>query len=100
MSTGVGTVYLLCFAETPIGGPGPRAWAGHYLGWTTNLAGRLAEHQAGQGARLMAAVATAGVGFALAGTWEGDRTLERALKRRHGSPRLCPLCRVRRKGTR
>ena len=93
LSTGVGTVYLLCFAEPP-GGPGPRAWAGHYLGWTTDLDGRLAEHRAGQGARLMAAVATAGAGFALAHDDHTDGDLAIAI------PRLCPLCRARRRGTR
>ena len=28
----------------------------------------------------------------LARTWEGGRTEERKLKRRHNSPKLCPLC--------
>jgi hypothetical protein len=35
----------------------------------------------------------AGIGVDLVRTWPGDRSLERRLKRRHNSPRLCPLCR-------
>ncbi len=88
-----GTVYLLHF-DSPIGDVAKaHGTAQHYLGWTTDLAQRLAEHRAGNGARLMAAVAQAGIGFQVAATWEGDRVLERRLKQRKHAARFCPLCR-------
>jgi hypothetical protein len=89
----VGTVYLIHLSEPYVGGPGPHATARHYLGWAADLDHRIAQHRAGQGARLMAAVATAGIGFVVARTWSGGRDLERQLKRRHNSPQLCPVCR-------
>ena len=79
-------VYLLHFSR-------PYEHARHYLGSTTNLKRRLAEHAAGQGARLLEVVNAAGIGFEVARTWKGGRTLERQLKRQHHAPRLCPLCR-------
>jgi hypothetical protein len=38
-------------------------------------------------------VSQAGIGVDLVRTWPGDRSFERRLKRRHNSPRLCPVCR-------
>jgi predicted GIY-YIG superfamily endonuclease len=61
-----GTVYLIHF-NTPL------SHARHYLGWTSNLKRRLAEHQAGSGARLMAVVAQQGITWRLARTWKGGR---------------------------
>ena len=87
------TVYLIHF-DRPIGDlDNPRGQARHYLGWTTNLEARLHEHKTGNGSAIMAAVALAGVGWELARTWDGDRKLERRLKNRHNSPKLCPICR-------
>jgi len=80
-----GTVYLLHFDR-------PYAHARHYTGWTADLAGRLADHAAGRGARLLAVVMSAGIGWQLARTWTGSRRLERALKRQGGASRRCPLC--------
>jgi predicted GIY-YIG superfamily endonuclease len=80
------TVYLLHFTEKVAG------WAGHYLGSTANLEARLEEHRRGSGARLMEVCKERGIGFTLARTWAGGRTLERKLKRRKGGPRLCPIC--------
>ena len=91
------TVYLVHLDRAYVGGPGPRAAARHYLGTTTDLPGRIAEHRAGKGSRLLAAVAAAGIGFTVARTWPGGRELERRLKRRHNSPRLCPICSPRRR---
>ena len=82
-----GTVYLLHFDR-------PYAHAGHYTGWTTDLTARLAEHAAGRGARLLAVVTLAGIGWRLARTWPGTRAVERALKRQGGASRRCPLCGV------
>jgi predicted GIY-YIG superfamily endonuclease len=39
-------VYLVHFSE-------PYRHAGHYTGWTADLDARLAEHNAGRGARLL-----------------------------------------------
>jgi predicted GIY-YIG superfamily endonuclease len=80
-----GTVYLLHFDR-------PYRHAAHYTGWTTNLADRLDDHATGHGARLLAVITQAGIGFTLARTWPGSRTRERALKRQGGAARRCPLC--------
>lgn len=82
------TVYLLHFERR-------LHHAGHYLGSADDLERRLAQHRAGRGARLIEVITEAGIGFSLARIWEGDRTLERQLKRRKEAPRLCPICRGR-----
>ena len=82
-----GTVYLLCFSDF-------YRHAHHYLGFTTDLDARLAAHAAGRGARLLEVITEAGIGFTLARTWQGTRSLERQLKNRHNSGRLCPICRA------
>ena len=61
MSAGV--VYLL--HQDPPG----YAHARHYTGWTADLAARLALHEQGQGARLLAVARAAGIGWTLARTW-------------------------------
>jgi hypothetical protein len=83
----LGTVYLLHFAV-------PLHHAQHYLGWTRHpLAWRLTAHRQNQGARLLRAANLRGIEWWLVRTWEGcDRAVERRLKDRHESPRLCPLC--------
>ena len=84
-----GTVYLLHFNE-------PYKHAQHYVGWTSrNIGRRLAEHEAGRGARLLAVVREAGIGWQLARCWPGGRARERQLKRQGGHARKCPLCGVR-----
>jgi predicted GIY-YIG superfamily endonuclease len=80
-----GTVYLLHFDR-------PYAHAKHYTGWTTDLTARLAEHAAGRGARLLAVIRAADIGWQLARTWPGSRRLERALKVQGGASRRCPIC--------
>jgi predicted GIY-YIG superfamily endonuclease len=82
-----GTVYLLHFDR-------PYRHAAHYTGWTTNLLDRLADHETGHGARLLAVVKAAGITWTLARTWPGPRSRERALKRQGGASRRCPLCGV------
>ena len=85
--TAQGTVYLLHFRR-------PYRHARHYLGFCAgDIVIRVAAHQAGQGARLLAVVSQAGIGVDLVRTWPGDRSFERRLKRRHSSPRICPVCR-------
>jgi predicted GIY-YIG superfamily endonuclease len=80
----VGTVYLLHFTI-------PYKHARHYRGWTSDLQTRLALHRAGQGARLMAVIYDAGIGFVVAKTEPGTRARERQLKQR-GAGRDCPVC--------
>jgi predicted GIY-YIG superfamily endonuclease len=80
-----GTVYMLHF-DAPYG------HARHYTGWTRDLDARLADHAAGRGARLIAVITAAGIGFTVARTVPGDRTLERAIKRDGGATRYCPVC--------
>lgn len=85
---GVGTVYLLHLDP-------PYKHARHYLGWASagNLGLRLSHHAAGSGANLLRYAAKAGGTWRLARTWPGDRHLERRIKRRGSSVRVCPVCR-------
>ena len=80
-----GTVYLIHFDL-------PYRHARHYLGWTRDLSARLSDHASGRGARLMAVVTAAGIGWDVVRTWNGTRSDERRLKRRGGRARLCPIC--------
>jgi predicted GIY-YIG superfamily endonuclease len=69
------------------------AHAGHYLGFSDNLAARIACHEHGNGAKLMAAFARNDIRWAVVRVWpDGDRELERKLKNQHHGPRLCPIC--------
>jgi hypothetical protein len=79
-------VYLLHLDE-------PFGHAKHYTGWASDLYGRLAHHGTTSGANLLLHVAKAGIGWQLARTWDGDRYLERRLKRAGGATRRCPICR-------
>ena len=83
----VGTVYLLHFDQ-------PYKHARHYVGWAMNVKRRLAEHEAGRGARLLAVVKGAGISWQLARLWPGSRARERQIKRQGGHARHCPLCGV------
>src|ERR1039457_3916530 len=62
---------------------------------TRNLKRRLAEHAAGRGARLVAVIQAAGIGWELARVRPGGQGRERQLKRQGGASRRCPLCGVR-----
>lgn len=69
--------------------------ARHYLGYADDIERRIAEHRAGQGARLCEVVVEAGCTLVLARTWpDQDRTFERGLKNNHNAPRYCPICRA------
>ena len=80
-----GVVYLVHFTA-------PYRHARHYTGWTADLDSRLAEHQAGRGARLLQVVSQAGIKWTLARTWDGTRERERQLKCQGGASRRCPIC--------
>lgn len=81
------TVYLIHLSS-------PICHARHYLGWTKRdtVEERLAKHRSNQGARLLAVANQLGIEYEVVRTWEGDRKLERQLKRRKHSPLLCPMC--------
>lgn len=86
------TVYLIHF-DMPYTSPNGRKTVSHYLGSTKHLKDRIAAHRAGNGARLMEVITAAGIPWQVARKWKGGRQLERQLKRRHNSPKLCPICR-------
>ena len=84
-----GVIYLLHFDQ-------PYQHARHYTGWTgDDVLDRLERHATGQGARLMAVIREAGIGFILVRTCEGTRHTERAIKNGGGAVRYCPLCTLR-----
>lgn len=80
-----GVVYLLHFER-------PYEHARHYIGWAEDLDARIAQHDAGTGANLVAVVVAAGINFEVARTWNGTRALERRKKNR-GATAICPVCR-------
>ena len=70
----------------------PYRHAGHYLGYTEDLEGRLARHKRGKGGVLIKAAVRAGCSVVVARTWgNGSRDEERRLKGRSLRP-LCPIC--------
>jgi len=81
----MGTIYLLHFSQK-------LCHAGHYLGYTENLEERLETHRKGKGARLLQVITEQGISFELVRTWEGDRKLERKLKKQKKATKLCPIC--------
>src|SRR5688572_28689773 len=89
-------VYLLHFAERYPNGTRPQ----HYIGWAKNVAARVRQHRAHSDARLMQVVNTAGIAWHVARVWpNGDRALERRLKRWNKGSALCPDCRLAARGT-
>lgn len=93
----MGYVYLIHFDE-------PYRHARHYCGYTSkSMKQRMLTHKAGGGARLMAAVTRAGIGWSLVRYWRGNQRDELRFKQRnpkavhrsgaaHGLERYCPLC--------
>lgn len=81
------TVYLLHF-ERPVYGTSQ-----HYIGFTTNLEQRLAMHRSGHGARITSIAAKKGIAWELAYVWEdGDKELERYLKKGGKGRKCCAIC--------
>ena len=80
-----GVIYMLHFDQ-------PYRHASHYVGWTADLFDRLDQHAAGHGARLVAVIWHAGIGFTLIRICEGTRHTERAIKNAGGAVRYCPAC--------
>jgi hypothetical protein len=76
----------------------PYKHAGHYLGYGNDVWQRMHEHRHTQSksSPLVRAALANGSTVVLARIWRnGDRTLERRLKRQGGLSRHCPFCRVR-----
>jgi hypothetical protein len=91
----IGTTYLLHFCDPQTGEPARYKHAGHYIGWTQDLAARLDAHARGTGARLIEVITKAGLGFRLVRTWPGTtRDREDLLKHAGGGRRYCPECGV------
>jgi predicted GIY-YIG superfamily endonuclease len=81
------TVYLLHF-ERPVYGHSQ-----HYIGFTTNLAQRLASHKYGHGARITSIAVKKGIRWELARVWEGeDQEFERLLKKSGRARKYCQIC--------
>ncbi len=84
--TGIqGTVYLLHLDQ-------PLVHARHYCGWAANLEARLAHHEDGTGANMLAVAKERGITWRLARTWPGDKNRERQIKNQGGASRFCPIC--------
>ena len=67
--------------------------AQHYLGYADNVTKRIARHRSSQGARLLRVLNEQGIGWNVVRVWpDGDKQLERALKKKRNSSRLCPIC--------
>lgn len=80
-------IYILHFSR-------PFHHAQHYIGYTgkDDAEDRLKRHREGRGARLLAAVAQAGITWEITAVLPGDRTEERRLHRLNNTRKLCPLC--------
>jgi hypothetical protein len=95
----LGAVYTLHFDPPykPAPDAPPYKWAGHYTGWAkdrgAHLTARLAQHEAGHGARLTQVQREAGGTWRLASVEPGGRSRERQLKQ-HGAGRRCPICKA------
>lgn len=68
----------------------------HYLGFTPNavtLGERVRAHMQGRGARFTQVAVERGIQLNFVRLWaEGDRHLERQLKKRKNHKKLCPVC--------
>ena len=90
----VSGVYVLHFDRQLGDTANPYGAAGHYLGSAEDIADRVAEHRAGQGSKITAYAVAAGIKLHLARVIRTAHpyTLEKVLKSRKNTPRLCPIC--------
>lgn len=87
-----GWCYLLHLAR-PLGNlANARAQAQHYVGFALNLDERIAEHLAGEGAKITRAAVAQGIAIELVACWRAPLAFEKQIKRRKEAPRLCPIC--------
>ncbi len=85
-----GTVYLLHFDRRH-----PKYGWQHYIGWTHDLAGRIASHhRAGpkDGSRVSRECHAAGIGFQVARIWPGVSRAEELRMKAINGRNLCPFC--------
>jgi predicted GIY-YIG superfamily endonuclease len=67
--------------------------AQHYIGYSSNIAVRIAMHKQGHGSKLIKAFNDNGITWEVARIWQGEtRTFERMLHDSKRSPYLCPIC--------
>jgi len=68
--------------------------AQHYLGFTSgSVADRVQRHIKGNGSAICREAAKRNFTFYVTRIWrEGNRELERRIKRGHNLPRFCPIC--------
>jgi len=75
--------------------------AKHYIGYADDIGKRVAEQQAGTGARLCQVAVAAGCHLVLARVWPGQtRRFERQIKNHKNAPRHCPICAAERQANR
>lgn len=87
-----GTVYLI-HMHGGLDRGGMPGLARHYIGWTEGpLADRIETHRKGAGARILRAANNRKISYDVARTWIGDRFLERRLKQKRATPKMCPVC--------
>jgi predicted GIY-YIG superfamily endonuclease len=79
------SVYLIHFEK-------PYKHARHYLGWSDQLAFRLAHHKSGTGANLLRVVNEAGIKWAMVRVWPGGSRVDERKLKNHSSTRHCPVC--------
>ncbi len=92
-----GWIYTIHF-DKPLGTAGRNA-AWHYTGWAVELLGRLLEHRAGYGSKIMAEVQRRGITWHVGHLQRGTFDDERRLKR-HSASRRCWTCRATGQGAR
>lgn len=81
-------VYILHFSQ-------PYFHARHYVGFTEDAGQRLKEHlnSSSSGSPLVRAALDSGITVSVAKVFsDGDRDLERKIKKAHRTARYCPIC--------
>lgn len=87
----LGTIYLIHFSART------SQERQHYLGWSSDIEKRFAQHRSGHGSRETRKAVAEGLRLTLAQTWTGTPLLERRIKAwsrrgRKGFSGICPLC--------
>lgn len=87
----LGTIYLIHYSARTAAG------RQHYLGWSSDVNRRYAQHRAGYGAQQTRKAVAEGLKLTLAKTWRGTPRQEREMKEEHrrvrrGYSNLCPFC--------
>jgi predicted GIY-YIG superfamily endonuclease len=87
----LGTIYLLHYSGRT------KQRHQHYLGWSSDVERRYAQHRSGQGAGDTKKAVAEGLKLTMAQTWKGTPLLELRLKEwsregRKGFAGICPFC--------